>query len=135
MLWKIEGYLLIPHELLHVAAHKLIGKRCAYQMGDSFVTHLESHNFAERIFCLLFPLMVSLPIAFLPLAIWILTYIAVRYPTRDYIYVAPLWHQALFIVWFLLFNYAASSCFFDVIKAAQLLLEKLRHQPPDHTGK
>ncbi|MFN8492565.1 MAG: hypothetical protein U0350_33500 [Caldilineaceae bacterium] len=133
MLWKIEGYLVIPHELLHVAAHKLIGKRCAYHLGENFVTHLEPHTWGESVFCLLFPLLISLPVAFLPLLIWFLTYLEARYPVRDYIYVAPLWHQALFVAWFLLFNYVASCSFFDVVKVVQLLLKKLSHQPPDYT--
>ena len=104
MLWKLEGYLLIPHEFLHVVAHKLIGKRCSYRVG------------------------------LLPLVIWVITYFQAGYPSKEYLYLAPLWHQALFVVWFLLFNYVASSCLFDLVKVGRLVLEKLRHQPPDYAS-
>jgi hypothetical protein len=30
----IEGYLLIPHELLHIVGYRLVGKRCLYHWGD-----------------------------------------------------------------------------------------------------
>lgn len=134
MLWKLEGYLLIPHEFLHVVAHKLIGKRCSYRVGEPFVNHLEKHTFGEQVFCLLFPMLITLPIALLPLVIWVITYFQAGYPSKEYLYLAPLWHQALFVVWFLLFNYVASSCLFDLIKVGRLVLEKLRHQPPDYAS-
>jgi hypothetical protein len=117
--------------LLHVAAHKLIGKRCAYHLGEPFVTHLERHTLGERIFCLLFPLIVGLPIACLPLVIWFITYLQLLYPAKDYLALAPAWHQALFALWFLILTYVASSSFFDVVKLVQLLFEKLAHQPPN----
>lgn len=134
MVWKLEGYLLIPHELLHVIAHRVIGKRCSYRLGESHVTQIDPCTSDEHLFCLLFPLLVSAPISFVPLVVWFMTYAMNRYPASEYIYVAPLWHQALFVVWFLLFNYVASSCFYDVIFAIRLLLKKLRHQPPDDAG-
>lgn len=37
----LEGYLLIPHELLHVFGYWLVGKRCRYRWGQSYVTPLE----------------------------------------------------------------------------------------------
>ena len=54
MLWKVEGYLLIPHELLHVAAYRLIGRRCSYRLGDSYVKHIEHCTVRQYPFCLLF---------------------------------------------------------------------------------
>ena len=35
---RLEGYILIPHELLHVAGYRLVGNRCNYQWGHSSVT-------------------------------------------------------------------------------------------------
>lgn len=34
----MAGYLLIPHELLHLLGYRLVGKRCHYRWGDPFVT-------------------------------------------------------------------------------------------------
>lgn len=131
MVWKLEGYLLIPHELLHVLAHKLVSRRCTYRLGDSSVQHTEQCTTGQYLFCLLFPFLVSLPIALLPLLIWVITYGWYDYSTQLHFSLAPLWHQALFATWFLLFTYVASSCFYDIVFAARLLFKKLPHQPPD----
>lgn len=37
---RLTGYLLIPHELLHVLGYRLVGKRCRYRWGESYVTPL-----------------------------------------------------------------------------------------------
>jgi len=127
MFWKLNGILVIPHELLHVVAHRLIRKRCHYRLGDSFVMPLEPYTVGQYLFCLLFPLLVSLPLAFLPLGIWILTFIQFSYAPQTYLGVAPLWHQTLFALWFILFTYVLSACFYDVWLAVRLLLKKLTH--------
>src|SRR5689334_19620135 len=121
MLWKINGFLVIPHELLHIAAYRMIGKRCSYQWGDSFVTALEPCTRGQQLFCLLFPLIVSLPVACLPLVVWITTFAWFHASTQTYICTAPLWHQWLFVGWFLLFTYVLSACFFDMVLAFRLL--------------
>jgi len=131
MLWKFEGYLLIPHELLHVFAHWLIGKRCSYRLGDNHVKHVDPCTTNQYIFCLLFPFLITLPIALVPLITWILTFIKNDYPTHEYLAVAPFWHQSLFVLWFVLFTYVGSSCFYDIVFAVRLLFKKLSHQPPD----
>lgn len=135
MFWKLNGLLVIPHELLHVGAHRLIGKRCQYRLGESFVKPLEPCTVGQQLFCLLFPLLVSFPVAFLPLGIWIITFIQFSYSTTTYLATAPVWHQSLFVLWFVLFTYVMSACLFDVLLAIRLLLKKLTHQPPNHTGK
>jgi hypothetical protein len=38
---RLGGYLLIPHELLHLLGFRLVGKRCAYRWGQPHVTPLE----------------------------------------------------------------------------------------------
>ena len=35
---RVEGYLLIPHELLHVLGYRLVGQRCEYRWGQPYVT-------------------------------------------------------------------------------------------------
>ncbi|MEM7127931.1 MAG: hypothetical protein AAF702_16475 [Chloroflexota bacterium] len=127
MLWKFEGYLLVPHELLHVAAHRIIGRRCSYRLGGSYVSHLDKCTPREYFFCLLFPFFVMLPIAFLPLLLWITIFVWREYSTHDYLSVAPFWHQSLFILWFAMFTYVVSSCFYDLLFAVRLLLKKLSH--------
>lgn len=131
MLWKLEGYLLIPHELLHVAAHRLIGRRCSYRLGDSYVKHIDPCTTGEYLFCLLFPLMITMPIALIPLVVWILTFSWYGYLTNEYLFTAPLWHQSLFVLWFVLFTYVGSSCLYDIVFAIRLLFKKLSHQPPN----
>jgi hypothetical protein len=42
LLWKIDGVVAIPHELMHMVAHRMIGKRCAYRLGARAVTPREA---------------------------------------------------------------------------------------------
>ncbi len=52
---KIEGYLLIPHELLHVAGYRLVGRKCRYRLGDPYVIPPGSMTRREQLIGLLFP--------------------------------------------------------------------------------
>jgi len=134
MLWKIDGYLVIPHELLHVLAYRLIGKRCHYRLGGHFVNALEPCTFRERIFVLLLPLIVIGGTAFTLLFLWAAIYWWVRFPPNPltYFQVAPLWHQSLWVAAIILLLYSGSAVF-DVVIVFRLLLQKLRQQPPDQT--
>lgn len=78
----IEGYLLIPHELLHVAAYRLIAKPCAYQWGQRSVRRLAPLTRRERLFVLLFPLAVTWGIAAMLFGLFLLEmlYLAVTQP-------------------------------------------------------
>lgn len=60
MITRIEGYLLIPHELLHVVGYKLAGKQCRYRWGDHFVTPIGSMTRKEELVGLLFPFIACL---------------------------------------------------------------------------
>lgn len=55
MITRIEGYLLIPHELLHVLGYRLVGKRCIYRWGDHRVRPVGPMSRNERLVGLLFP--------------------------------------------------------------------------------
>lgn len=134
MLWKFDGYLAIPHELLHVLAYRLIGKRCAYRFGDHTVKALEPRTFGQRIFCLLLPLVINGLAVFLLLGVWLIIYIWAGYPANPFAYfcIAPLWHRSLFFGWVFLLTYAATAIL-DVILVVRLLLEKLRQHPPNNT--
>jgi hypothetical protein len=136
MLWKLDGYLAIPHELLHILAYRLIGKRCAYQFGDHGVDALEDRTFNQRLFCLLFPLLINSLVVLLLLGVWFVTYVTAPYPLNPlgYFHLAPFWHKLLFIGWIGAMTYAG-ACLWDVIFAFQLLMEKLTQQPPDNAHK
>jgi hypothetical protein len=62
----ILGYLAIPHELLHVLGHRLVGQRCKYQWGNTYVTPIGEITRWKRLVGLLFPFVVffSLTIIF-----------------------------------------------------------------------
>lgn len=134
MLQKLDGYLVIPHELLHVLAYRLIGKRCAYRLGDHVVNSLEERTFTQRLFCLLFPLLINGLAVVLLLGAWFVTYVTARYPLNplEYFQAAPAWHRALFFGWTFLLTYAI-TCLWDVMIAIRLIAEKLRQKPPQDT--
>jgi hypothetical protein len=136
MLWKLDGYLVIPHELMHVVAYRLIGKRYAYRLGDHAVIALEDRTLNQRLFCLLFPLLVNGLAVFSLLSVWFITYLAARYPInpREYFQTAPVWHQLLLLGWTGAMIYAG-TCLWDVIFAGRLLMEKLSQQPPHNPQK
>ncbi len=131
MIQRLNGYLAIPHELMHVVAYRMIGKRCAYQFGDLSVKPLEDRTLRERLFCLLFPLVINLLAVVLLAGIWMVTYIVGRYPLDPLIYfeVAPWWHSSMFFGFAFLLTYAG-TCTWDVLVAVRLVAEKLRQQPP-----
>jgi hypothetical protein len=131
MLWKLDGYLVIPHELMHVVAYRLIGKRCAYQLGDHTVKPLEERTLNERLFCLLFPLLINVLAVLLLAGAWMGIYVIARYPLDPFAYfaAAPWWHRSLFFGWACLLTYAG-TCLWDVMIAGRLITEKLRQEPP-----
>jgi hypothetical protein len=55
---RLGGYLLIPHELLHVLGFRLVGKRCTYRWGESYVTPLEPMSRWQLLVGRLFPFIV-----------------------------------------------------------------------------
>ncbi len=130
MLWKIDGYLAIPHELLHVLAYRLIGKKCRYRLGDHFVYPSETRSWAERLFVLLFPLMVISGLGLVSLSVWVVTYLLNDYPPHPlgYFAIAPTWHKYLWAAAIVLLLYAG-SCVGDAQIVLRLLFQKLRHQP------
>jgi hypothetical protein len=51
----LEGYLLIPHELLHVAGYWLVGQQCEYRWGQPYVTPIGLMLRWKRLVGMLFP--------------------------------------------------------------------------------
>jgi hypothetical protein len=60
---RLTGIYLIPHELLHVLAHRLIGSRCEYRLGDPYVRDLSPLSRPAKLFVLLFPLAITWSLA------------------------------------------------------------------------
>ena len=52
---NLEGYLAIPHQLLHIAGYRLVGKRCVYRLGKLYVLPVGSMTRRERLIGILFP--------------------------------------------------------------------------------
>lgn len=55
---RLEGYVLIPHELLHLVGYRLVGKQCKYEWGQPYVTPIEPLSRNERLVGVLFPFIV-----------------------------------------------------------------------------
>jgi hypothetical protein len=127
MLWKIDGYLAIPHELLHVLAYRLIGKKCSYSYGEHFVRALSPLTFAERLLVLLFPLFILGGTALIFQLLWAITYLLIGFPPQpiNYFRVAPMWHKLLWVVSVILMLYSGSSVM-DIVMAVRLVFQKLR---------
>ena len=51
----LAGYLLAPHELLHVVGFRLVGKQCQYRWGNTYVTPIGPMTRRERLVGMLFP--------------------------------------------------------------------------------
>jgi hypothetical protein len=51
----VEGYLAVPHQLLHVAGYRLAGKKCVYRLGKLYVLPSGSMTRRERLIGTLFP--------------------------------------------------------------------------------
>lgn len=132
---KYEGIFLVPHELLHVAAHRLIGRKCSYKWGENRVYPLEPCSWREDVFCLLFPLIVTLPIGVIPFLLWGVTFVKADYPPVAYISVAPFWHILLLIVGIFLLTYAIATSVLDIRMVATILLKHLSQNPPKYPDK
>lgn len=51
----LGGYLAMPHELLHIAGYKLVGRSCQYRWGDFHVKPQGEMTISQRLVGLLFP--------------------------------------------------------------------------------
>lgn len=52
---RLSGYVVMPHELLHVVGFRLVGKQCEYRWGNHYVTPIEPMTGRERLVGMLFP--------------------------------------------------------------------------------
>jgi hypothetical protein len=112
VLRKLEGWLLVPHELLHVLAYRLLRRGVTYRLGDPFVTPSgpETLTVRQRVFASLFPLAVTCTAAFALLGLWIVLYLwLVPVPPRLYFESGPLWHKTLLLAYALLLTYGGTA--------------------------
>ncbi len=93
-LHKVGGYYLIPHELLHVLAYRLIGQPCRYNVGDYAVRALapETITRREQVFVLLLPFTVFFGLGLLCHLLWILSAFFITIPPDRYFIDGPTWH-------------------------------------------
>src|SRR5436190_2967556 len=92
---RLEGYLLIPHELLHVSAYRLLGKPCDYQWGAMKVTPLASLSRREQLFVTLLPLVTMWGVGLGLYLLWLVTFPYVTVPASAYLVQGPRWHILL----------------------------------------
>jgi hypothetical protein len=55
---RVEGYILIPHELLHLLGYRLVGRQCEYRWGARSVRPVGPLTRREQLIGLLFPFLV-----------------------------------------------------------------------------
>ncbi len=98
--FQIEGYLAAPHELLHVLAYRIIGKRCSYTLGQRWVQAEEKLTRQEHLFVSLLPFAVAAPVGLPCWMVWAILTIRLGLSPEPLAYfpVAPYWHQSVFFI-------------------------------------
>lgn len=92
---KLEGYYLIPHELLHVLAYRLLDKPYLYRWGDHRVKSTAKQTQRERVFILLLPTILCWGVALLSYVMWGILALSAHMPPETYFVAGPKWHWAL----------------------------------------
>ena len=117
---RLEGYLLIPHELLHVSAYRLMGKPCDYEWGAMKVTPLVSLSRRERLFVTLLPLVTMWSVGLGLYLLWLVTFPYTTVPASAYLAQGPRWHIILSGVATIFILYGG-TCTGDILAAGRLL--------------
>lgn len=139
LIYRLEGYYLIPHELLHVLAYRLIGKPCRYTWGDHRVESDAPKTKGERLFVLLLPFVTCWILGTLFHLLWILLALSTLLPPEQYFREAPLWHYLLPITATGFIIYSGTG-YRDIRRVWKILFEEQsqqkrdypHHQPPNH---
>lgn len=119
ILYKLGGYYLMPHELLHVLAYWMLGKPCYYKWGDYCVKPLEKMRRNERLFTSLFPFMVCFGGGLFFHLLWVLSAFFITSSPERY-FAEPTWHIIFLVVGILLIFYS-STAHGDLINSYHLL--------------
>lgn len=125
LLHKLGGYYLIPHELLHVAAYRIIGKPCKYNWGDYAVQPLASRTKYERLFVLLLPFTACWLFGLVFHFLWLVAALLfIKMPFDVYFQIYGLtWHFILPVIGTLFIIYS-STAHSDLIIAYNVLVGK-----------
>ena len=121
--YKLGGYYLVPHELLHVLAYRLMGKPCHYEWGEYRVHSLSPRTRGEKLFILLFPVGVCWGFSFFFALLWLLSALFIRIPPERYLIDGPTWQLIFPILAALLVIYSGTS-HWDLVAAYHILLRK-----------
>ena len=119
-LYKLGGYYLIPHELLHVFAYRIIGKSCQYKWGDYHVQSSAERTRGEKLFVLLFPTVICLVFGGFFHFLWLMTAFFIKIPPEQYFIDGPTWHFVFPLMAFIFILYSGNG-YGDVINAYRLL--------------
>lgn len=130
-LHKLGGYYLIPHELLHLLAYRIIGQPCHYEWGDHRVQSSAEKTQRERLFILLLPLVVCLSLSFFFHFVWITLALSARMSLEEYILTAPRWHFVFHGLANLLMLYCGTA-YRDVRRALQILFSQEKAKQDSH---
>jgi hypothetical protein len=120
LFYRLEGYYLIPHELLHVLAYRLIGKQYSYKWGNHRIFSTASKTHRERLFILLFPGVVCWLFAFFFSILWLLSVFFIDIPPERYFIDGPTWHFAFPIIASLFVLYSGTA-YRDIRRVLQIL--------------
>lgn len=117
---RLGGYLLIPHELLHLLGFRLVGKRCRYQWGQGYVTPIGPMSPWQQLIGRLLPFVVF-TLAFIVCAVC---------AGLAYNRAGPGGSPGWFIFWLILMQVAAvyaGTTLVDLRRAYLLILNKPWH--------
>jgi hypothetical protein len=106
---RLGGYYLIPHELLHVLAYRLIGKRCHYEWGNYYVQSLQPKNRGEKLFVLLFPFVICWGLGLLFGFFWLASAFFVDIAPERYFVDGPTWHLIFLVIGALFVLYSGTA--------------------------
>lgn len=120
---KIGNYYLIPHELLHVFAYRLLRKPCHYVFGERQVHSPAVLSRGERLFVLLLPVTVFLLGSLLFHLTWIILALSARKPLDEYLISAPWWHFVFHALANLCLLYCGTA-YRDIRRVVYLLFNK-----------
>ncbi len=109
LLTTLAGYYLIPHELLHVLAFRILGKPYQYEWGQFDVRPLAPETKGERLFVSLFPFGVIVGLGVLFGLLWVASAFFINIPPDQYFTDGPTWHIIFLIISCLFFFYSTSA--------------------------
>jgi len=93
--YKLARYYLIPHELLHVVAYRMIGKPYHYECGNHYVKPLAKMSQKERLFTTLFPFVISLSSSLFLILSWMTIVFFINQQPNQPVEIS--WHLILLI--------------------------------------